>query len=562
MRPIDEIAYELGIPSDNLSHYGKFIAKVSLDSLNLASRGSSSRSGSDSGGGKGKLVLVSAMTPTPHGEGKTVTAIGLGMGLRKLRRTSVVCVRQPSMGPVFGIKGGGAGGGKATIEPLRDLNMRFTGDIDAIGAAHNLLSAVIDNHIFHGNELAIQPSEVTWRRAIDMEDRALRNIRVALSEERGGGSTSSVPRDDGFIVTAASEVMAILCLSDGYADLKRALGRITVGRESKGRLVRAEQLKVVGAMAALLKDAMLPNLVQTSEGTPALVHGGPFGNIAHGTSSLLSIRLGLSLAEYCVVEAGFATDLGAEKFFDIVARRGGGLNIDAIVIVASVRALRHHGGGTTDTATLLQEDIDAVERGLENLAKHIENVRLFGLDPVVAMNRFPADSDEEIERVAAFCQALGVKFAVSSAFSEGGEGAVDLAGLVIEASERGAKSHPLYSLNDSFETKLDKIVRQVYGGESVTYEARAVDDIRRLREEGAEDEPICVAKTALSLSADPRLIGRPSGFAPAVREVGVSAGASFNVVYMGDVVTMPGLPSAPAAERISLSDQGEISGVL
>ena len=539
MRPIGQVAADLGIAEADLSTYGKWVAKV----LPVPKTGR-----------RGKLVLVSAMTPTPYGEGKTVTAIGLSMGLRRLGRSSVVCVRQPSLGPVFGIKGGGAGGGKSTVEPLQEINMRFTGDTDAIGAAHNLLSSVIDNHIFHGNALGIDPAKVTWRRAIDLEDRALRHVRVGLGGEKG-----SVPRDDGFVVTAASEVMAVLCLSEGYAELKGALANIVVGEDGRGGPVRAEQLKVVGSMAALLKDAMLPNLVQTSEGTPALVHGGPFGNIAHGTSSLVSIGLGLSLAEFCVVEAGFATDLGAEKFFDIVAPRGG-FNVDAMVVVATVRALRHHGGATPES--LQRPDAHEVELGLANLAKHLENARLFGLDPVVAINRFPSDSDGEISKVLEFCRSAGVDAAISTCFSDGGSGAEELASLVVEASARGARSRPLYLAGDSLETKVDKIVRSVYGGEGVAYADKAKDDILLLRGAGFEGYPVCVAKTALSLSDDPHKLGRPAGFVPSVRAVETSAGAGFNVVFMGDIVTMPGLPSAPAAERISLSDGGEVSGAL
>ena len=539
MRPIEEVANDLGIQGESLSPYGKWMAKVSLEAQDL------------SPAKRGKLVIVSAMTPTPYGEGKTVTSIGLAMALRKLGRSSVVCVRQPSLGPVFGIKGGGAGGGRATVEPTQEVNMRFTGDIDAVAAAHNLLSAVVDNHIFHGNPLGIDPVRVTWRRALDLEDRALRNVRVGLSADKG-----SVPRDDGFMVAAASEVMAVLCLSETYADLKRRLDRMVVGFDRSGGLVRAEKLKVGGAMAALLRDAMLPNLVQTSEGTPALVHGGPFGNIAHGTSSLASIKLGLSRAEYCVVEAGFATDLGAEKFFDIVARTGG-LDVDAVVVVATVRALRHHGGAS-DAA---RPDAQAVGRGLENLAKHIENARLFGLDPVVAVNQFSSDTEEELRLVSEFCEAQSVNCARLTAFSDGGAGATELAALVVAAAGTGAKGRPLYSLDGSIEAKIEKVSTLVYGADGVSYSDAAMESIRRLRDEGFEGYPICVAKTPLSLSDDPHKLGRPRGFVPTVRDVVTSAGAAFNVVYMGDIVTMPGLPSSPAAERISLSDQGEISGV-
>jgi formate--tetrahydrofolate ligase len=543
LKPIDQVAEELEISKDDLEPYGKWKAKIRYDSLRDYCKRTR----------RGKLILVTAMTPTPFGEGKTVTSIGLSMGLNKLGHRSVVCLRQPSLGPVFGIKGGAAGGGRSTVEPMQDINMRFTGDIDAVGAAHNLLAAMLDNHLFHGNELGIDWRTITWRRAIDMNDRALRRTIIGL-----GGKRDGVPREDGFIITAASEVMAILCLAKDYSDLRERLSRIIVGYTKDGKPVQAAELKAVGAMAAVLRDALEPNLAQTSEGSPALIHGGPFGNIAHGTASLVSILLGLCLADYCVVEAGFATELGAEKFVDIVSRTGG-FNVDAAVIVATVRALRHHGGAAKEK--LNSPNVDAVKRGLGNLGKHIENVRTFGPMPVVAINKFQTDTKEELQLIQQFCSSQGVPFATSTAFEEGGKGAVELAERTVEAANKGYRSTPIYPVEAPIEHKLEAIVKDLYGGTGVEYTFDAKKDLERIAALGLVNEPVCVAKTPLSLSDDPLRIGRPREFTALVRRLEVAAGAGFNIAYMGDVVTMPGLPKRPAAENIDFTEDGSITGL-
>ena len=543
MKPITEVAEELGISRELLEPYGKWKAKVRLEALQDSSKQRF----------RGKLILVTAMTPTPYGEGKTVTSIGLTMALSKLGHRCIVCLRQPSLGPVFGIKGGAAGGGKATVEPMQDINMRFTGDIDAVGAAHNLLAAMLDNHLFHGNQLGIDWRTISWRRVMDMNDRALRRTIVGL-----GGKRDGVPREDGFIITAASEVMAVLCLAKDYADLKRRLRRIIIGYTQEGKPVRADQLKAVGSMAAILKEALEPNLAQTAEGTPALIHGGPFGNVAHGTASLSSILLGLRLADYCVVEAGFATELGAEKFVDIVARTGE-FNVDAAVIVATVRALRHHGGASKESVN--SPNPEALKKGMGNLGKHIENVRTFGITPVVAINRFHTDAQEEIRLIEQFCRSQGVQCAVSSVFQQGGQGGIQLAERVVEASNRGSRSKPLYPLEASVEQKLEAIVKDLYGGSSVEYTFDAKKDLERISALGLVNEPICVAKTPLSLSDDAVKLGRPREFTAVVRRLEVAAGAGFNIAYMGDVVMMPGLPKKPAAESIDITDDGAITGL-
>jgi formate--tetrahydrofolate ligase len=543
LKPVIQVAEELGISQDSLNLHGKWKAKISFEVVKKLSQGK-----------RGKLILVTAMTPTPFGEGKTVTAIGLGMGLSKLGNRSIVCLRQPSLGPVFGIKGGAAGGGRSTVEPMQDINMRFTGDIDAIGVAHNLLAAVIDNHLFHGNELGIDWRTINWPRSMDMNDRSLRSTVIGL-----GGKTDGIPRQDGFVITAASEVMAILCLSKDYADLKQRLSRITIGYNRDGKPVHAEDLKVVGAMAAVLKDALEPNLVQTAEGTPALIHGGPFANIAHGTASLISIQLGLSLADYCVVEAGFGSDLGAEKFVDI-ASRVGGLNVDAAMIVASVRALRYHGG--VIKTELNVPNPDAVRKGLGNLGKHIENVRTLGPMPIVALNKFRDDMEEEIRLVERFCGSQGIPFAISTVFEQGGQGALDLARQVKEAANQGQRSRPIYPLEAPIEHKLEAIAKDIYGATGVDYSQDAKKDIQRLTTLGLVNEPVCVAKTPLSLTDDPNKIGRPREFTVLVRRLHAATGAGFNIAYMGDIVVMPGLPKIPSAENIKLSDDGTVTGVF
>ena len=543
LKPVIQVAEELGIPQDSLNLYGKWKAKVLYeDAMKLI------------GPKRGKLILVTAMTPTPFGEGKTVSAIGLGMGLGKLGHGSVVCLRQPSLGPVFGIKGGAAGGGKSTVEPMQSINMGFTGDINAIGVAHNLLAAVIDNHLFQGNELGIDWRTINWPRTLDMNDRSLRNIVIGL-----GGKMDGVPRQDGFIITAASEVMAVLCLSKDYVDLQERLGRITIGYNREGKPVNAADLKVVGAMAALLKEALEPNLVQTIEGTPALVHGGPFANIAHGTASLISIHLGLSLADYCVVEAGFGSDLGAEKFVDITSRVGG-LNVDAAMVVASIRALRYHGG--VSKTELNKPNSDAVKKGLGNLGKHIENVRTLGPMPIVALNKFRDDTEEEIGVVERFCNSQAIPFAVSTAFEEGGDGALELARKAVEATRQGQHSRPIYQLEAPIEQKLEAVATAIYGATGVDYTQDAKKDIQRLNSFGLANEPVCIAKTPLSLTDDPGKAGRPRGFTVLVRRVHAATGAGFNVALMGDIVLMPGLPKVPAAENIKLADDGTITGVF
>jgi len=544
MRPIEEIVSELGLDDGLATHYGKYKAKISLSAL-------------DGRPSRGKLVLVTGMTPTSHGEGKTVVSIGLAMGLRKLGKLSVACIRQPSLGPVFGIKGGGAGGGRSTLEPMQEVNMRLTGDMEAITSAHNLLAAAIDNHVFHGNALGIDPEAILWPRALDVEDRALREVRVAMGEKNG------TPHEGRFIITAASEVMAILCLSKGYSDLKARLGRMMVAYTKEGRPVTAADLRIVGALGALLKDALQPNLVQTSEGTPALVHGGPFGNIAHGTCSIISIALALQSADYAVVEAGFGSDLGAEKFIDIVTRVAG-VGVDAAVIVATLRALRHHGRGTDGGAIPIPDapDPEAVRSGLANLAKHIENVRTLGLRPVVALNLFEGDGDEEVLAVSDFCAGEGVPFSTTSAFADGGEGSRRLAQLVVEAAGKGSKYRPVYELDDSIRDKVGKIVDLMYGGAGVSYTEVATAELEKITRLGYGDFPVCLAKTATSLSDDSKLAGRPRGFTAKVHDAELAAGAGYVIIEMGEISRMPGLPSSPAAERISLSDDGVVSGVF
>jgi formate--tetrahydrofolate ligase len=542
LRPIVDVARDLGISSDDLVLFGRWKAKVALRVLN---DGTPSKS-------NGKVILVSAMTPTPHGEGKTVTAIGLAMGLKHLGHSSIVCLRQPSLGPVFGVKGGAAGGGKSTVEPILDVNMRLTGDIDAVGTAHNLLAAVLDNHIFHGNELNIDPRSIILPRAMDMNDRALRQIIVGL-----GGAKNGVPRETAFEISAASEVMAILSLSQDYTDLKERLSRMILGYTRNGDPIRAGQLNVVGAMAAVLKEAMEPNLVQTAEGTPALVHGGCFGNIAHGTTTNISIQLGRKLADYCVVEAGFGSDLGAEKFVDIAARAGG-FDVDAAVVVASIRAIKHQAGLAENEAIQSGQDI---RNGLENLSKHVENVKALGLTPVVALNRFPRDTSEEIKQVEQFCGTLEVPFEVSTAFEDGGLGATALAERAVEAAGRGERAKPLYGLELSVEDKIGIIVRSIYGGDGVDFTPDARRDLKHISELGLLKEPVCVAKTQLSLSDDEHKLGRPRKFRVSVRNVTAASGAGFNVAYMGDILTMPGLPKRPAAEKIEMEDGGLITGL-
>jgi formate--tetrahydrofolate ligase len=543
IRPIVELAREIGITEDALTLYGSWTGKVDLGwvgKLGARPRG-------------GTLVLVTAITPSTSGEGKTVTAIGLGMALHRLGNKSVVCIRQPSLGPTFGLKGGAAGGGRCTVEPFHDINLHFTGDIDAIGSAHNLLSAMADNHIYQGNELGIDSGRLTWPRVVDMDDRALRRVIVGVGETRQGVQHESI-----FDITAASEVMAIHGLSRDYADLEKRLGRVMVGYTVGSEPVTAAQLRATGAMAVLLREAMAPNLVQTVEGTPALVHGGPFADIAHGTSSLVSTFLGLKLADYCVIESGFATDLGMEKFIDIVARTGG-FDVNVAVLVVTVNTLRHHGNVPKDA--IESPNARAVTIGLGNLAKHVENVRAFGLTPVVAINRFPTDSEEELRQVREFCKSCDVACADYTAFTQGSVGATELAKLVVDAAKRGERSHPIYSLDKTIKEKLDVIVREIYGGSGIEYVPAALEDMALISRLGLDGRPVCVAKTHLSLSDDQKKIGRPRGFVCKVERILPAAGAGFNIAYMGNITTLPGLPRAPLAEQMSLSEDGVISGL-
>jgi formate--tetrahydrofolate ligase len=537
-----ELASRLSIPADSVEPYGNGVGKINIDVINK-----------DRSTDRGKLIVVTAMTPTSHGEGKTVTSIGLAMALTEKGHRAVVCLRQPSLGPVFGLKGGAAGGGRAVVEPFHSINLGFTGDIFAIGASHNLLSAIIDNHLFHGNSLDIDTKTISWPRTIDMDDRALRHVAVGLS-----GPKEEVPRNDGFVITAASEVMAILGLSKDYPDLKSRLGHIVVGFKRNGTPVTANDLEATGAMASLLSKALRPNIVATSDNTPAFVHGGPFANIAHGTASLVSILMGLQHADYCVVETGFASDLGYEKFEDIVAGVGG-FATSVGVIVATIRALKYHGGASAYPASATSPAF--VEMGLENLEKHIENVRAAGAQPVICLNSFPDDSPEEVKVVRDFAETHGVPLAMSTAFRDGGKGAFELAERVVEEAAKGTRSHPIYSKDLSLEKKVEAIVHTVYGGSGVEWSEEGLAGLEEAKALGMSKAPVCIAKTHLSLSDKPALIGRPRDFTVTVRSVHSSVGAGFVVVRMGTIVVMPGLPVRPAAADINLTDDGQITGL-
>lgn len=542
-RAILEVAADLGLPPAELRPYGREVAKVPVALVRaLADRPR-----------RGKLVLVSAMTPTKHGEGKTLTAVGTTMALRAAGHRAVACLRQPSLGPVFGIKGGATGGGKATVEPSARINLGLTGDIDAVAAAHNLLAALVDNHVYFGNSLGIDPATVSWPRTLDVNDRALRDLTYGRA-----GDPRQPERHARFVIAAASEVMAVLGLARDYADLKARLGRILLARRRDGSPVRAQDLRAAGALAVLLRDALEPNLLQTSDGTPAIVHGGPFGNIAHGTCSRLAIELGLASADLVVVEAGFATELGAEKFVDLVAPTIG-VEVSAAIVVATVQALRRQGGVEDDR--LGAPDLDATGRGLENLAQHLDNVSAYGVPPVVALNRFPGDSDGELERVRRFCRDRSVPCAVSTPYTDGAAGARELAELVVEAVGRGATARPVYPAGASMEEKLTTVVTRLYGGSPPTIAPGAAAELERLVELGEGGGPICVAKTPLSLSDDPKRLGRPRDFTPTLRRVSRSAGAGFTVAYLGDIETLPGLPRHPLAEEMDVTDDGRIVGV-
>jgi formate--tetrahydrofolate ligase len=543
LRPIQDIAAGVGLGSGDIDPYGETKAKIRTAAIQRLA-----------GQPDGRLVLVTAMTPTPAGEGKSTTTVGLGDAFRKLGKRAIVAIREPSLGPCFGVKGGAAGGGYAQVVPMEDINLHFTGDFHAITAAHNLLSAVLDNHIFQGNALGIDARRVVWKRVLDMNDRALRNIVLGL-----GGPAHGVPRESGFEITVASEIMAILCLATDLADLKARLARIIVGETADARTVTAAELKVVGSLTVLLKDAIRPNLVQTIEGTPAFVHGGPFANIAHGCNSLAATRLALKLGEVVVTEAGFASDLGAEKFFDIKCRAGG-LTPSAAVVVATVRALKMHGGVARDQ--LGKEDVGAVRRGLENLAKHVENVRHFGVPAVVALNHFTADTDAEVKAVMDACAALGVPARLSRVWADGGAGGTDVAKAVLDVMEAPSTFSVLYPDELPLEKKIEAIATKIYGADGVTLLPAAATKLKRFTELGYGRLPVCMAKTQSSLSDDAKKLGRPRGFTVTIRDAKVAAGAGFVVAYAGDVLTMPGLPKVPAAEVIDLDEDGNVVGLF
>ena len=541
--PITEVAKNAGVDVKHLIPYGFDKAKVDYSLLNEPTDHQS------------KLVLVTAINPTPAGEGKTTTTIGLADGLRRRGVKSAVALREPSLGPVFGVKGGAAGGGWAQVIPMEDINLHFTGDFHAIGAANNLLAAMLDNHIQQGNQLGIDVKRITWKRVVDMNDRQLRHVIDGI-----GGKAQGVPREDGFDITVASEVMAILCLSTSINDLKERLGEIVVGYSYAGEPVRARDLKAQGAMAALLKDALKPNLVQTLDGTPAFVHGGPFANIAHGCNSIMATRIALKLGDYVVTEAGFGADLGAEKFLDIKCRMAG-LKPSAVVVVATVRALKHHGG--VAKADLGTENLEALERGLPNLLRHVENITtVFGLPCVVAINRFPLDTEAELALIEEKCKALGVNVALSEVWGKGGEGGKALAEEVVRLCEQPNDFHQAYELDTSIEDKLRAIVTKVYHGKDVVLTPNAKKQAKQLTEQGFGQYPICMAKTQYSFSDDPKLLGAPENFTVTVRNIKVSAGAGFLVALTGDILTMPGLPKVPAAEKIDVDEHGKISGLF
>ena len=544
MQPISEIAEAAGIDEKYVEFYGRYKAKIDLSIMKENKRPD------------GKLILVTAITPTPAGEGKTTTTIGLADGLKRIGKNVMVALREPSLGPVFGIKGGAAGGGYAQVVPMEDINLHFTGDFHAIGAANNLLAAMLDNHIKQGNELRIDVRRITWKRCVDMNDRQLRNIVDGL-----GGVANGVPREDGFDITVASEIMAILCLSQSITELKERLSRIIVGYNFDGKPVTCAELKAEGAMAALLKDALKPNLVQTLEGTPALVHGGPFANIAHGCNSVTATRLAMRLGDYAVTEAGFGADLGAEKFFDIKCRAAG-LTPAAVVMVATVRALKMHGG--LDKKSLDTEDIAALERGIPNLLRHVSNIKgVYKLPCVVAINRFPTDTDGEIDFIIKKCKELGVNTVLSTVWADGGNGGEELAREVVRLCEEEKGDFAFsYSLDGTIEEKIEAVVKKIYGGKGINILPAAQKQIVALNENGFAGFPVCIAKTQYSFSDDPALLGAPEDFTVTVKNVKISAGAGFIVVLTGDIMTMPGLPKHPAAERIDIDENGIISGLF
>ncbi|ADL07565.1 formate--tetrahydrofolate ligase [Thermosediminibacter oceani] len=545
LEPIRDIAARIGLSEDDIEYYGKYKAKVDY---NIMKRLENKKDA--------KLILTTAINPTPAGEGKTTTTVGLGDALRKLGKNAVIALREPSLGPVFGVKGGAAGGGYAQVVPMEDINLHFTGDLHAITAANNLLAAMVDNHIYQGNELGIDPRRVVWKRCIDMNDRQLRFVVDGL-----GGKANGVPREDGFDITVASEIMAVFCLATDLEDLKNRLSRIVVAYTYDGKPVTAGDLKAQGAMTALLKDAFKPNLVQTLEGTPAFVHGGPFANIAHGCNSIIATKMAMKLADYVVTEAGFGADLGAEKFLDIKCRFAG-IRPNAVVIVATIRALKYNGGVPKEK--LNEENLEALRKGLPNLLKHVENITVkFGLPAVVAINRFPTDTQAELDLVKEECKALGVNAVLSEVWAKGGEGGIDLAKEVLRIIDEGKNNYkPIYPLEMGIAEKIETIAREIYGADGVEFTAAAKREIETIEKIGFRNVPVCIAKTQYSLSDNPALLGRPTGFKITVRNVRISAGAGFAVALTGEIMTMPGLPKRPAAENIDVDENGRISGLF
>lgn len=544
MEPIINVAEKIGLNDDDIELYGKYKCKINLDVFDKY------KDNKD-----GKLVLVTAINPTPAGEGKSTVTVGLGQALNKIGKKSIIALREPSLGPVFGIKGGAAGGGYSQVVPMEDINLHFTGDMHAITSANNLLCAAIDNHIHQGNILNIDSRRITFKRVMDMNDRALRHTVIGM-----GGKINGFLREDGFMITVASEIMAILCMANSISDLKKRMGDILVAYNLEGNPIFARELEVEGAMALLMKDAIKPNLVQTLENTPAIIHGGPFANIAHGCNSIMATRMALKLSDVVVTEAGFGADLGAEKFLDIKCRYGD-LEPSCVVLVATIRALKHHGGVKRDELSI--ENVKAVELGIENLAKQIENIEAFGVPVVVAINKFITDSKEEVNFVKSFCEAKGVMVSESEVWEKGGDGGVDLANKVMETIEtKPSNFAPIYEIEDSIKNKIEKIAKKIYGADGVIYEQGALRQIAEIEKFGLDKVPVCMAKTQSSLSDNPSLLGRPTGFNITVKEARVSNGAGFVVVQTGNIMTMPGLPKTPAANRMDIDESGEITGLF
>lgn len=543
IKRIEEIAKIFGIPDEKIIPFGHYKAKLSLDLIDEKKLK------------KSKLVLVTAITPTPAGEGKTTVSIGLAEALNQLKKKTTVVLREPSLGPVFGVKGGAAGGGWSQVLPMEDINLHFTGDINAVEKAHNLLSAMIDNHLHKGNKLNLDPRTIVWKRAIDMNDRSLRKLVIGL-----GGTAYGVPRETGFIITAASEVMATLCLSESLSQLKQKLGNIYIGDTIDGNAVFSRELKAQGAMAALLKDAIMPNLVQTIEGNPAIIHGGPFANIAQGTNSIIATKMGMTYSDFVITEAGFATDLGAEKFFDIKMQYAG-LKPDAVVLVATIKALKYHGGSKLKDLDIPNED--AVREGLKNLSKHIENIQAFGIEPIIALNKYSSDTEDEIKTIVSYCNYKGVSVSISDVWGKGGKGALELAEMIInQIKNEENKFKPLYLFNESPEAKIEKIAKIIYGASNVEYTIQAKKDLARIEALEYNHLPVCIAKTQKSLSDDQYKKGRPTGFTVKIQEVKLNSGAGFLVPIAGTILRMPGLPNIPAAESIDIDDDGVISGLF